>query len=238
MHGWCHGLSTGKINSYSFAEFITGLYTMCGRFSLDASNKALNAHYGTHEKLELKPRFNVSPNTYCPIVRLHEDHRILISSYWGLVPHWARGDIKVKPINAKAETVKDKPYFRYAYKHQRCLVPATGYYEWKGKEGKKQPYYIKPAGADIFSFAGLWETWEKGEEPLTSFTIITADASEQLTDIHNRMPVIIDPENYDGWLVEGDASLLSPSKDEFEFYKVSTYVNKPTNEGRDLINPV
>ena len=159
--------------------------------------------------------------------------------HWGLIPHWAKGEIKVQPINAKAETVKDKPYFRHSYQKQRCLVPANGFYEWKSMAGKKQPYYIRPIGAELFAFAGLWEHWEGTDHVIESFTIITTEANKRMSAIHHRMPVILGKQDYDNWLIKGNGQLLAPCPDDaIEIYKVSTTVNKPGNDSIDLIKPI
>ena len=211
---------------------------MCGRFSLISNAPQINRHYGTDNDLDLKARYNVSPGTTCPLIRLHDDNRELALLHWGFIPHWAK-DTKLKPINAKAETVNQKPFFRDAFKKRRCLIPANGYYEWRKEKKGKQPYYIRPIGMELISFAGLWDIWEGPDGNIESFTIITTDANEKTADIHNRMPVVIEPRDYDPWLIEGDKSLLRPCPDSLlECYKVPTLVNKPDNEGNDLIKPV
>jgi len=211
---------------------------MCGRYSLYSDVDELNSIYDTASDLALKPRFNIAPESECPIVRLNDGKREIIICHWGLIPHWAKDD-KIKPINAKAETVKKKPFFRNAFRHQRCLVPANGYYEWQATNGRKKPWYIYPADEPLISFAGLWETWEGGDEPRDTFTIITTAANEKTAAIHDRMPVIISPEYHDDWLQEGKETLLRPYPDDaLATHSVSTVVNNPKNEGKDLIQPI
>ena len=211
---------------------------MCGRFTLYSPAKDINQYFEVNSKLELKPRYNITPASNCPIVRINHNERELAECHWGLIPHWAK-DTKLQPINAKAATVKDKPYFRGAYKKQRCLVPANGYYEWKGEQGRKQPYYIRPLGMYIFAFAGLWDTWEGPDKTIESFTIITTSANQKTAKIHDRMPVILAKDGYDRWLVDGNGDLLRPCPDDaIETYRVSSQVNKPGNDGDDLIKPV
>ena len=209
---------------------------MCGRYTLHSSQDKLNQYYGTVSNIDLKPRYNISPSTYCPIVRLNNEKRELALCQWGLIPHWAK-DTKFKPINAKAETVSSKPFFRSAFRNTRCLIPANGYYEWKTKSGKKQPYYIHPADEELFSFAGLWDVWEGPDKTIETFTIITTDANSKTAEIHNRMPVILAKADHDQWLAEGGVDLLRPCPDAMvDSYRVAMAVNKAGNEGAGLID--
>jgi len=151
---------------------------------------------------------------------------------WGLIPSWAKSDIKVKPINAKAETIREKPYFRSAFKKHRCIIPASGFYEWRGSKGSKQPFAIYPLNDDYFGFAGLWEK----NEDLETFTIITTEANEIMKEIHHRMPVILNTNDYDKWLLEGEYDLLKPCpSEEMSFHKISSLVNKPSNNSVDIL---
>ena len=211
---------------------------MCGRYTLHSSKEKLNQYYGTDTDADLKPRYNISPSTYCPIVRLNQDKRELAICKWGLIPHWIKADskLKLKPINAKAETVREKPYFRSAFKNHRCLIPANGYYEWKGEAGKKQPYYIYPSDDEFFTFAGFWESWDGPDKTIETFTIITTSANKKASFIHDRMPVILSKDNFDVWISEGDQALLMPCNENMiEMSKVSSLVNKPGNDGESLI---
>jgi len=210
---------------------------MCGRFSILNDKKCLAEHFHLNDACEFINSYNVTPAKQIPAIRLKDDNRELCNFYWGLIPHWAK-DSKFKPINAKAETVAEKPYFRSAYKHRRCLIPASGFYEWQGQRGHKQPYYFKLKNTDLFAFAGLWEYWEGPEGTIDSCTIITTDANSVMKPVHDRMPVILDPDAYDEWLHEGDKDLLIPYSGDMICHAVSKKINNPDNNGKDLIQPV
>lgn len=163
---------------------------------------------------------------------------------WGLVPHWAKDTaIGNRLINARAETIATKPAFRDAYRHRRCLVPADGFYEWKKQGRGKQPYYIHRKDDQPFAFAGLWESWTcPDKQPLETFTIITTEPNDLLRPIHNRMPVVLFGDDMAEW-VEGDvdtaAEHLRPcDAGGWRVDPVSTAVNKPGNEGAELIEPI
>ena len=207
---------------------------MCGRFSVISNSKSLAEHFALVDAGEFIHSYNVSPSDVIPVVRLNNDQRELVTCHWGLVPHWAR-DTRLHPINAKAETIDKKPFFRSAYKHNRCLIPAN---EWKGSRGHKQPFYLRLADSELFAFAGLWDHWEQGDDVVESCTIITTNANELMAPIHNRMPVILDKNDYNEWLFDGTKSLLVPYHGNMTCHQVSTIVNNPDNEGRDLIQPV
>jgi len=165
---------------------------------------------------------------------------------WGLVPFWAK-DLKIgyRTINARSETVAEKPSFRAAYKQRRCLIPSTGFYEWMKTPEVKVPYHIVPTDG-LWAFAGLWERWDKGDDgPIETFTIITTEAAKTITHIHPRMPTILEPHDYDGWLdTEADTdSLADLAKTQFPNEKmrahpVSTRVNTPKNDEAELIEEV
>ncbi len=156
---------------------------------------------------------------------------------WGLIPSWAKDpSIGNKMINARAETVSEKPSFRSAFKKRRCLIVADGFYEWQKTDGGKQPFHIKMNDSSPFAFAGLWETWDKDGEAIRSCSIITTDANDLMNEIHHRMPVILHPEDYGVWIDSGFEEkealmeLLKPyPSDEMEAYAVSRRVNKPSN---------
>ena len=180
--------------------------------------------------------YNIAPSAPVPVVRLGSAKETALC-HWGFIPHWVKEPV-LKPINARAETLTDKPYFRDAFRRRRCLVPANGYYEWCAAPGGKQPYFIRMAGAELISFAGLWSSWQGPDGPVESCVIITKAAQEELLDIHDRMPVIIEPDNYDAWLDVGGQDLLRPSAGEMEAYPVSSRVNNPRNQGEALIQPL
>jgi len=164
---------------------------------------------------------------------------------WGLIPFWAKDDkIGYKTINARAETIATAPAFRAAFKKRRCLVPASGFYEWKKLEdGSKQPYLIAARDGSPFSFAGLWERWDKDEAPVETFTIITGEPNSLVADLHNRMPVILDPDDYDVWLTAVDTAipqaLLQPFPTQLmTAFPVSKRVNSPENDDAAVIAPL
>lgn len=173
---------------------------MCGRFTLHMPWAELVKLYRIHDRPNLTPRYNIAPTQDILAVRLDKDGaQELADLRWGLIPRWSKDE---KPgystINARAETVASKPAFRDAFRKRRCLIPADGYYEWKKLEdGAKQPYRITLGPEQPFSFAGLWERWEKGDKMIESCTIIVTDANKLTRYIHDRMPVILDPADYD-----------------------------------------
>ena len=219
---------------------------MCGRFTnmLTWEELVLLARLATMPETTFvwQPRYNVAPTQAMPVVRMVDGKRELALLRWGLIPSWAK-DPKIgnSLINARGETVHEKPAFRSAFKARRCLVPADGFYEWrKLPGGGKQPYRITMADGSPFAFAGLWERWDKGEEPLETFTIITTSANELVAPIHDRMPVILDPADYDAWLESPDTAipiaLIQPyPAKRMSAYPVSTRVNSPRNDDAAVI---
>ena len=208
---------------------------MCGRFVLSSDADRLADHYGLDTVPVFSGGYNVAPSAPVAVIRRNPGREAAVCS-WGFIPHWVKEPV-LKPINARAETLTGKPYFRDAFKKRRCLVPANGYYEWRAAPGGKQPYFIRMAGTSLFSFAGLWSSWRGPDGPVESCVIITTTASEELADIHDRMPVIIGPENYDAWLDADSQDLLKPCAAEMETYPVSSRVNNPRNQGASLIQP-
>jgi putative SOS response-associated peptidase YedK len=162
--------------------------------------------------------------------------------HWGLIPCWAK-DTKIgyKMINARAETVATKPAFRAAYKARRCLIPAEGFYEWKRNVAPSRPHYIHKRDGSPMAFAGLWEPWQAEDETIESCAIITTEPNELMARLHNRMPVILDPQDFDWWMtgsVDEVGQLLLPCpSDELEAYPISRRVNNPRNEGPELLRP-
>jgi len=196
--------------------------------------------FGVSETPDVQPRYNVAPTQQVVAARMSpaDEHRELVLLRWGLVPHWA-DDPKIgnRMINARSETVATKPSFRQAFKKRRCLVVADGFYEWKKTNGQKQPYYIRLKDDKPFGFAGLWERWQRDDEETQSCTIITTAPNELMEPIHNRMPVIVQPDDYELWLrpdFEGGdklQELLRPYPAEaLEAYPVSMLVNSPSND--------
>ncbi len=201
----------------------------------------------------LVPRYNIAPTQPVGIVRVQTNttQREWAIVQWGLVPSWSKDpSIGSRMINARAETVADKPSFRAAFRRRRCLVPADGFYEWQRSGSSKQPYYIAMQDGAPFAFAGLWEYWEGADgSALESCTLLTTEPNELMVSIHSRMPVIIARQDYDDWMSSGsedetrDLSLLRhllrpyPAR-EMKAYPVTKYVNSPRNEGVDCIQPV
>ena len=208
---------------------------MCGRFYLIKNKEKLAKQFGVTDLVETKTSYNITPSADCRVVRLNNNSKEFASLNWGLVPAWTKEDVKIKPINAKAETLREKPYFRTAFRKQRCIIPVSGFYEWQGSKGNKQPYAIYPLNDDYFGFAGIWEK----REDLETFTIITTDANEMMKTIHHRMPVKLDRDDYDRWLDAGAYDLLKPCQsEEMGCHMISSAVNKPSNNSADLIEAV
>ena len=223
---------------------------MCGRYTIIASPEVLRALFGYEEQPNFPPRYNVAPTQPIAIVRLIDGKRHFALVRWGLLPSWVK-DPKAFSllINARGESVIEKPAFRAAMKRRRCLIPADGFYEWKAmsaqKGARKQPYFIRQKSAAPFAFAGLWETWTgpNGEE-LETAAIVTTSANKTLEPIHNRMPVVIAPEQFDLWLDNSNedptvaAVLIRPAPDDqFEAVPVSTDVNRVANDNPKLVEP-
>lgn len=214
---------------------------MCGRFALYSDPFTLARRFEADALPELRPRYNVAPSQNIPIVREEGEKRRFALARWGLIPHWAK-DVKIgySMINARAETVASKPAFRNAFRHRRCLIPADGFYEWQAISGSKikQPWFIALRDREPMAFAGLWEQWHspKGEE-LESCSIIVTDANELMRPIHDRMPVILAPGDWEAWLkteakdAVGLQSLLKPySAEDMAAWPVSTKVSSPRND--------
>lgn len=221
---------------------------MCGRYTLSVPAETIAQHFGLEAVPDLAPRFNIAPTQAAPVVRLSTAHEAPVLEFlrWGLVPAWAKDASGAgRLINARAETAADKPSFRSALRHRRCLVPADGFYEWRTEGGAKQPYRIaRPDGAP-FAFAGLWERWTKGAEPLETFTILTTDANAALRPLHDRMPVILDPADYALWLdpTATDPALVQPllvpaPDDLLTFDAVSRAVNSVARDDPALVQPI
>ncbi|MGO9567986.1 MAG: SOS response-associated peptidase, partial [Desulfomonilaceae bacterium] len=222
---------------------------MCGRFVLMTVGRDIAEHFQLSEEPELEPRYNIAPTQIVAVVRLDPEttHWQLRLAKWGLVPFWAKDpSIGSRLINARAESAADKPAFRAAFKHRRCLVPADGFYEWERAKKNRQPYFFGAADKRPFAFAGLWEHWEGPDGAvIESCTVLTTDSNELLQPIHDRMPVILKVEDYDRWLdptvkkVELLQHLLKPyPSEEMIGYPVTSKVNKAAYEGPDCIKPV
>jgi putative SOS response-associated peptidase YedK len=227
---------------------------MCGRFKLSTPAAELRAALGFVEQPNLAPRYNIAPTQEVPVLRQRREpkgERTLQSLRWGLIPSWAKdGKISASLINARAETLDEKPAFAAAFRKRRCLVPADGFYEWVGEgEGEgKQPYLILRRDGAAFAFAGLWERWTpkaggKESPSIDSFTIITTEANALLRPLHPRMPVILPEADYALWL-DPDAPpenlkplLASADEETLRYYPVSKRVNSARIDEPDLAEP-
>lgn len=192
-----------------------------------------------------RPRYNAAPSQDLPVIP-NRLPRALELFRWGLVPFWAQDEkIGHRMINARSETLAEKPSFKNAFKHRRCLVPADGFYEWKKTADGKRPHFIRLRSGTPMALAGLWERWDKGDEPLLSFTIVTTTPNPLMAELHHRMPVVLPESAWERWL---DPDPLAPDAldglfdpfpaDEMEAFEVSTAVNSPANDGPELILPV
>lgn len=217
---------------------------MCGRFQLSVKGRHISERFNIEVFDEFyKPNYNSAPSQKLPLITNEEPHKLNYYR-WGLIPSWAKDPkIGYKMINTRSETVLEKPSFRTAFKKRRCLVPANGFYEWK-KNKDKTPYRIFLKNEEIFSMAGIWETWYDAEKrPVHTFSILTTTPNELMKDIHDRMPVILPREFESVWLNEPDdqklKELLHPfNADKMDAYPVSGQVNSPANNGPELVVPV
>jgi putative SOS response-associated peptidase YedK len=212
---------------------------MCGRFTQRYTWREIYPLYGlTGPARNLQAHYNIAPTDPVNVVRSAADGAELVSMRWGLIPYWWKKPLKQLPatFNARAESVADKPMFQDAFRRHRCIIPASGYYEWIARPDGKQPYFISAADSGVLSFAGLWDRWKnpETEEPVTSCTIIVTDANAMTRAIHDRMPVVLDKAEIGRWL-NGTAStelLRSAAEDRLRMWPVSRRVNK-TGTGDD-----
>jgi putative SOS response-associated peptidase YedK len=220
---------------------------MCGRFTFDIPPELLAEIFGLAEIPTVVPRYNIAPTQQVPVIRQYADgDNHLDHLRWGLVPSWAQ-DISIgsRMINARSETVTEKQSFKRAIRYRRCVVPSSGFYEWK-QEGKvKQPWYIRLKSGSPMMFAGLWETWKSTEGEVETFTILTTAANGLVAPLHDRMPVILSGDGISTWL---DRNTTNPAglvhlfqsypADQMEMWPVSTSVNKVGNDGKELVVPI
>jgi putative SOS response-associated peptidase YedK len=201
---------------------------MCGRFALHAHPDVVALQFGLDSVPHFAPRYNIAPTL--PVLIIRKEGAATVR--WGLVPRWAKeASMGARMNNARAETVAEKPAFRDAYRRRRCLVPASGFYEWKSELGLRQPYYVHPAGGELFAFAGLWEQWRD----LKTCAIITTDANARMAAVHDRMPVILGRGDYAAWLA-GEDGLLRPCPDDaLAIRRVGRAVNSARNDDASLI---
>jgi putative SOS response-associated peptidase YedK len=221
---------------------------MCGRFALKTPPRSIQEHFNLPEAVNLAPRYNIAPSQTVAVIRHlpEKSFRQLDLLHWGLIPGWAKDmNIGYKMINARGETLGQKPSFRPAFKKKRCLIVADGFFEWKQSGKGKQPIYVQLANGAVFGFAGLWESWKKPSgDTVESCTIITTSPNELLQEVHERMPVILNPEKYTTWLQNSTPEhylqqLLVPYPAiEMEFYRVSSLMNSPKNDLPSCIRPI
>jgi putative SOS response-associated peptidase YedK len=216
---------------------------MCGRFAFYSPAEAAAALFGISASFNIEPRYNIAPTQYVAAIRNGADEeREVVMLRWGLVPFWAKDpSIGNRMINARAETVAEKPSYRNAYNHRRCLVLADGFYEWRREGNSKTPYFISLASGEPFALAGLWEKWtdKNSGESLQTMALITADANEFMTPLHHRMPVVLEAGTAKDWLAGSrdlldDVAAITPP---LRAWPVDRRVNNARNEGDELIQP-
>jgi putative SOS response-associated peptidase YedK len=220
---------------------------MCGRYLITTAPEAMRRLFRYPEQPNFPARYNVAPTQPIPIVRLSEGERHFALVRWGLIPSWVKDPKAFSLIlQARSDSVIDKPSFRNAMKRRRCLIPADGFYEWNEDTTPRRPYVVRPRHGDPIAFAGLWECWmgPNGEEMETA-AIITTDANRALHHIHHRMPVVVPPAAFDFWLdcanvdAPTAAALLVPAPDDLlEAYEISTAVNRVANDTPALLEPL
>ena len=221
---------------------------MCGRYQIVTNAQALYDAFQVEVELDgaSLTRYNVAPATDQLVILSEGGRGVARWHHWGLIPNWAKDKtIGYRTINARGESVAVKPAFRAAFRQRRCLVPATGFYEWKALAGRKQPYLIRLRNGALFPLAGLWETWTGPEGELRSFTIITTEPNELMARIHDRMPAIVPREHYARWLdpalrdpVELQAMITSYPAANMQAVPVGAAINNARNQGAGLVEPV
>ena len=222
---------------------------MCGRygFSVKDANEVYERFDIVNKIDDLKPRWNIAPGQLNPTITAHSP-KVIQRMFWGLIPFWAKDDsFKFKTINARSEGIEDKPVYRKPFRTQRCLIPATGFFEWDKEQKPSQPYFFTVKGSPIFAMAGLYDIWKdpKSGKEITSYTIITTQANNLVGKVHPRMPVILDKSEEEDWInvdtTEPDQLhkfLNTYPAEEMKSIKVSTLVNKPMVDSSDIIKPI
>jgi len=218
---------------------------MCGRYSITTSTEAMRRLFQFDDRPNLQPRYNLAPTQMAPVVRERDGARHLDMLRWGLLPKWSKdASGAAKMINARSETIAEKPAYREAFRERRCLVPADGFYEWQVRGKTKQPYRISLADGGTFAFAGLWESWadpNDGGAIVETFTVATTVAAGSIAHIHHRMPVILESGDYQAWLtadIEAAGALLQPMNDEkLKSHEVSPRVGNVRNDDPELLDP-
>ena len=226
---------------------------MCGRYALRTSTPELARRLGVEVKADSDahahaPSFNIAPTQNVLTCRTTRDtSREVKVMRWGLIPSWSKGDsTKFTMINARAETITERPAYRTAFRFRRCLIPADGFYEWQRLEGRKQPFFVALESRRALMFAGVWERWRAREgQSVVSCAIITTEANETLASVHHRMPVLLDDDQFDSWLNpkltdarELDAMLAPYTREPMVAYPVGTFVNKASNNDERCWQPI
>ncbi len=221
---------------------------MCGRITQKLGLETLFTLYRLSPRTpapDLAPRYNGCPTQDFAAVRRVGEEPAVTKLRWGLVPPWAKDPrVGARMINARSETVYKKPAFRSAFRRRRCVIPANGWFEWRREGGERRPYWIRPGNAEVFSLAGLWERWERGEEPLETFTVLTTTASPALADVHHRQPVIVEDGDVAEWLDPASPAgrlveiARGACEGPFDRWPVGRAVNDPRNDAPELVQPV
>ena len=212
---------------------------MCGRYTLTKSIKMIESHFRpVRTSLKHFPSYNIAPSQFSVVITNSSNQLNLIEMKWGLIPPFSKDTtMGNKLINARSETLHEKPSFRDSFKNKRCLIPADGFIEWK----EKKPHFIRIKNQVLFAFAGIWSTWDSGDEPLNTYSIVTTEANRTLSPLHSRMPVILHPDHYKNWLSAESNSLSSLFKGDLEnnleYFEISTTINSPKNNEAALLNP-
>ena len=214
---------------------------MCGRYALTSPPAVLAERFHLLWTPEVEPHYNIAPGQTIPVVRETGQGRELALLRWGLIPFWAKeASIGMKLVNARGETLADKPAFRNAYRQRRCLIPADAFYEWKAIAGRKQPYCIRMRDEAPFGMAGLWERWKAPDgQTVESCTIVTVDANALIAELHERMPLILSPSDYDAWL-RAESKQLPPAvaAQDMRYYPVSPLVSNARNDVPACLDPI
>jgi putative SOS response-associated peptidase YedK len=221
---------------------------MCGRYFLHSTADKLSALFGEMPMPMLQPRYNIAPSQPVPVVRQNPaGQREMVLVRWGLIPSWSKGpDSRFSMINARVETVAQKPAYRSAFRYKRCLIPVDGFYEWRAERAAKQPYVLRPRDGRPLALAGLWEHWQDADgNELESCTILVREANEQVKAVHERMPLIMSPDSFDLWLdihaqkpQPLETLLAVQQAPELEIYPVSRAVNNPRADAGSLLEPL
>lgn len=221
---------------------------MCSRYSLTSPPEAVRSYFRYDNEAVFPPRYNIAPSQPVAIVRnTHSGGRELALVRWGLIPHWVKDPREFRMmINARGETAGDKPSFRGAMRHHRCLVPTDGFYEWTGAPGEKRPFLVRPAAGGPMALAGIYEHWQGADgSEIETMAILTVAANGAIARLHDRMPAILAPENFDAWLdcrsgssIEAARLLVPAPEDLLELIEVSRQLNNPRNEGPEVQDSV